>query len=382
MTSSLRTIDATNTGIATKIEQVLKQDNEIMSAAKNADRNVTKLSSNLHELQSQITTQNANMATAEMAGHILTQSAATLSTDREILSVSQEIYRTAASTSMGVEYELSQLQEIGSFLGIVPGRRGQGSGTLKSTIKAALFEALAEHSQELINSKGGTSQQIVPDERVPLYNVSDENEKPRRKRSKLISRSRYNFGVFRIDVRTVETSFGVGDANTPTTKPGAHLKTVYRIVPNRFLLGRGLIINHYSSPGIGNFNIQLQAFNGLRSKSSIFEACRTFNIGEVQKLFACRLASPYDRDELGWSPLEVALGAGLKLGTHEGAVAQFKALLLFLIGFDGVSDGDMIPYFVSKLIQREIFFSPDCCSWRTRVVQSLLPVAKVSPFGL
>jgi hypothetical protein len=50
----------------------------------------------------------------------------------------------------------------------------------------------------------------------------------------------------------------------------------------------------------------LRAYNIVPSDSPILEYVQQGNIGEVQKLFEKRKASPYDRDPYGFTLLDVS----------------------------------------------------------------------------
>lgn len=182
----------------------------------------------------------------------------------------------------------------------------------------------------------------------------------------------------------MEILFEIIDANSTATKPKRSLVTTYEIFPNTFVMSRGFILEHSSSPRFGSCEIHIKTVDVLPCESPIFEACRSFDLEEVRRVFACGLASPSDRDIYGTSPLERALEGSLSLALKDRSfqeqIERFKTLLQFLMDLSGQSNLSVNPDLVSDWILCEQAYSKRISSWRTDTLRLILSMTITDPF--
>ena len=83
------------------------------------------------------------------------------------------------------------------------------------------------------------------------------------------------------------------------------IKLKARFQTPKWLFGVSRAIEIYDSQANSGWNFNIQIYNVVPAESPIFEMVRDGDIVGIQHLFSTRQASPFDREENGWTLLDV-----------------------------------------------------------------------------
>jgi hypothetical protein len=109
---------------------------------------------------------------------------------------------------------------------------------------------------------------------------------------------------------TIEAGdFGTKELQTKSRKPSnhsaRHLKLKARFWIPKWLFGVSRAIDVYETSAIMGWNYSIQVYNVLPYEAPIFRMVLDGNIEEIQHLFSTGQASPFVRDNGGWTLLDV-----------------------------------------------------------------------------
>jgi hypothetical protein len=128
-----------------------------------------------------------------------------------------------------------------------------------------------------------------------------------------------------------------------------------------------------------SFQIQITFHNCISPNSPIFHSCLNFDLGEVQRLFDARLASPFDRNYINLSLIEVVL---MKLFTDKlPAELMSKALELLRFLVNCTSGlGNVISSYCMSVILRSAALCQEMNELRTDAMRLILNNSVENPF--
>ncbi|KAH9206125.1 hypothetical protein DL95DRAFT_488390 [Leptodontidium sp. 2 PMI_412] len=128
-----------------------------------------------------------------------------------------------------------------------------------------------------------------------------------------------------------------------------------------------------------SLQIQITFYNCVSSNSPIFDSCLNFDLGEVKRLFNARLASPFDRNKIHLSLIEVVLMKLFRDKLSAELMSKALELLMFLVNCTSGLENVISSYCMSVIL-RNAALCQDTNELRTDAMRLILNNSVKNPF--